>query len=70
MEKVLDLKVPEIQVMGSEELKNVNGGALWIAIAAKYVGGVLLAGLTAELMFHGGEKCWDDFVEGFNSTQK
>lgn len=70
MEKVLDLKVAEIQDLGSIELKNVNGGALWFAIAAKYVGGILLAGLTAELLTQGGEKCWDDFVEGFNSTQK
>jgi len=39
MEKVLDLKVSEIQDLGSKELKNVNGGSTCPSMGDYYAAG-------------------------------
>ena len=68
MENVLDLKMPGVQDLGREELREVEGGFLW-GIPALLGAGLLVA-LTWEVIIDGTEQCWEDFKEGYNSTRQ
>ena len=50
MEKVLDLRMPGVQELGREELKEVDGGFVWIAV------------ISAGIYLYNN---WDDFKAGF-----
>ena len=64
MENVLDLKMPGVQEMGKEELIEVDGGNPFA-----YVGGILLAALTYDLITEGSAACAEAFVNGWNSVE-
>ena len=56
MEKVLDLKMPSVQELGREELREVEGGNPLSAIAAA----IAIAGACIYVYNN-----FDDFVEGY-----
>ena len=61
MEKVLDLKMPEVQELGREELKEIDGG-VWPSVLRGIVIGLTLV-VGAEVI---GD--WDEFKDGFASA--
>jgi lactobin A/cerein 7B family class IIb bacteriocin len=68
MEKVLDLKMSGVMELGKEELQEVEGGGTLAAVAG-FVGAALLGAATVELLVDGSAQCWEDFKEGYRSTQ-
>jgi lactobin A/cerein 7B family class IIb bacteriocin len=68
MEKVLDLKMSGVMELGKEELQEVEGGGILAAVAG-FVGAALLGAATVELLVDGSAQCWEDFKEGYRSTQ-
>jgi hypothetical protein len=69
MENLLDLKMPRVMELGREELKENEGGSILGGIAA-LLGTGLLVSATWEVIRDGSAQCWEDFKEGYNSTQK
>ncbi len=71
MEKKLDVKMPGVTELGKEELIEVEGGGIWVvlAAAAKFAGLALLGAATVEIIVDGSAQCWEDFKKGYQSTQ-
>ena len=70
--KSFDLNAMSVQEMSLQEQKKENGGngVVVVGIAvAKFLGAALLGGLAYEALTEGGEKCWEDFKKGYNSTR-
>ncbi|MBW6536271.1 MAG: class IIb bacteriocin, lactobin A/cerein 7B family [Mariniphaga sp.] len=68
MENLLDFKMPGVIELGKEELQEVEGGGILAAVAG-FVGAALLGAATVEVLIEGSAQCWEDFKEGYRSTQ-
>lgn len=61
-----NLIVYGVQEMNAKEMKKTDGGG-WFPW--NIVGGIIIGGLLWEVITDGTAQCWEDFMEGYNSTQ-
>ncbi len=61
--KTIDFNEIHAQQLDEVEAKDTNGG--WWQFAA----GALAGAFLCELIFEGIEQCWEDFMDGYNSTK-
>ncbi|GEM_PF-1533818 len=68
MENSLELKLHGVQEVDEVQLETIDGGSIAIAVAV-FIGSALLGAATVEVITEGSAQCWEDFKEGYNSTQ-
>ena len=69
MKNVLELELPVVKELDRNELNEIEGGNPLTAFAG-FIGTALLGAAAVEVIIDGSAQCWEDFNEGYQSTQQ